>query len=81
MVGVDEIWHRQYAGPETDLLAFRKQYHCDINAMILQVAEDVRNVVYTVISINATPHMSTVICACEKFQADPPGDVWDETSS
>ena len=79
--GVDAIWHNQYAGPKTDFIAFRKQYNCDINAMILKVAEHIRKGVYTVISINGTPHMLTVICACERFQADFPGEVWDEPSS
>jgi hypothetical protein len=78
VVGVDAIWHNQYAGPDSDFVAFRKQYHCDINAMIMMVSEHVRKGVYTVISLTATPHMLSVVCACEKFQADFPEDVWDE---
>lgn len=79
--GVDAIWYNQYAGPKTDFIAFRKQYHCDINAMILKVAEHVRKGVYNIISMNGTPHLLTVICACGRFQGDFPGDVWDEPSS
>lgn len=68
--GVDAIWHNQYLGPETDFEGIRKRYHADINAMILEVTEHVRKGVYTVISMNATPHMLTVICACQKLEAD-----------
>lgn len=78
VVGVDAIWHNQYAGPEPDFIAFRTQYQSDINAMILKVAEHVRQGFYTVISINATPHMLTVICACEKMQSEFPADFFDE---
>lgn len=80
VIGVDAIWYNQYAGPESDFIAFRKQYYCDINSMVLKVAEHIRNGVYTVISMNATLHMLTVICVCEKNQSDFPGDVWDEPS-
>jgi hypothetical protein len=79
--GVDAIWHNQYLGPNSDFEGFRKQYDCDINRLILKVVEHVRTGVYTIISINATPHMLTVICACEKRQAEFPGDVWDEPSA
>jgi len=48
--------------------------------MILKVARHVAQGVYTVISMNATPHMLTVICACESMQADFPEDMWDEPS-
>lgn len=80
--GVDAVWHNMYAGPETDFIGFRKQYQCDINAMILMVARHVAHGLYFVISMNATPHMLTVICGCEKMQADLDlsGDMWAEPS-
>lgn len=75
---MDAIWHNQYAGPETDFVAFRKQYHCDINAMTLLVAKHVAQGLYSIISMNATPHLLTVICGCEKMRAELPSDMWDD---
>lgn len=54
----------------SDFITFRKQYDCDINAMISMVARHVEQGLYFIISMNATPHMLTVICGCEKTQAD-----------
>lgn len=76
--GVDAIWHNQYLGPKSDFIGFRKQYHCDINIMSLVVARHVEQGLYAIISMNATPHMLTVICACERMQADFPEDMWDD---
>lgn len=76
--GVDAIWHNQYAGPESDFLGFRKQYDCDINLMIQKIAKHVAQGIYTIVSMNATPHMLTIICICQKLQVDFPADMWDE---
>lgn len=76
--GVDAIWHNMYVGPETDFITFRMQYESNIDAMILMVARHVAQGLYSVISMNATPHMLTVICGCERMQADLglSGDLW-----
>ncbi|KAK5070325.1 hypothetical protein LTR70_010682 [Exophiala xenobiotica] len=78
--GVDAIWQNQYAVPETDFIAFRKRYHCDIGAMILLVAGHVAQGLYGVISLNATPHMLVVVCGCERMRADLPAGMWDDPS-
>jgi hypothetical protein len=78
--GVDAIWCNQYAGPQSDFIGMRKQYDCDINAMILLVAKHVSQGVYYVISMNATPHSLTVVCACEKMRSDMPPDTFDDPS-
>ncbi|PVH79278.1 hypothetical protein DL98DRAFT_655527 [Cadophora sp. DSE1049] len=64
--GVDAIWHNQYVGPETDFIGMRKQFECDINAMILRVAKHVSDGLYEVISMNASAHSLTVVCGCTK---------------
>ena len=48
--------------------------------MILKVAEHVRDGVYTVVSMNATPHMLVVVCILEKLMADLPENMWDDPS-
>lgn len=78
--GVDAIWHNQYIGPQSDFVGMRKQYDCDINAMILLVARHVSQGLYQVISMNATPHSLTVICGCERMRADMPQDMFADPS-
>lgn len=67
-----------YAGPKSDFITTRKQYQCDINVMILLVAKHVEQGLYTVISMNATPHMLALICVCERMEADLPDGMWDD---
>ncbi|KAK3669443.1 hypothetical protein LTR78_010663 [Recurvomyces mirabilis] len=56
----------------------RKRFDSDSNAMIVKVIEHMKKRVYTVISMNATPHLLVVIVPCEKKQADFPEGMWDE---
>ncbi|KAG4444145.1 hypothetical protein IFR05_000374 [Cadophora sp. M221] len=78
--GVDAIWHNQYVGPETNFIGIRKQFECDINAMILMVAKHVSDGLYEVISMNASAHSLTVICGCTKMRADLPPDMFADPS-
>ena len=79
--GVDAIWHNQYRGPDSDFIGMRKQFDCDINQLLLQVAKHVEIGLYHVITMSASPHSLTVVCGCEKMQEDMPGDMWDDPSS
>ena len=70
--GIDAIW--------PNFLGMRKQYDSNIHALLLKVADHVARGLNNIISVNATPHMLMVICACERKQDEFPEDMWDEPS-
>ena len=78
--GVDAIWHNQYKGPNSDFGIMRTSYECDINALILMVARHVEQGHYSIISMNATPHMLVVVCGMEKKWAELPDDMFADPS-
>jgi hypothetical protein len=78
--GVDAIWHNQYKGPKSDFSIMRTTYECDINALILMVSKHVEQGHYSIISLNATPHMLVVVCGMEKKWADLPKDMFHRPS-
>ncbi len=78
--GVDAIWHNQYKGPNSDFGIMRGNFDCDINALILLVAKHVEQGHYSIISMNATPHMLVVVCIMEKNWGDLPKNMFEDPS-
>ncbi|KAL7913889.1 hypothetical protein GGI35DRAFT_438883 [Trichoderma velutinum] len=69
--GVDCIWHNMYA--ESTFTTFRwiPAYE-DIDSMLIKVARNVEQGLYSIISLSASKHSLTVVCACEKNWEDLP---------
>lgn len=76
--GVDMIWHNMYRGPDSDFDGFRVQYDCTIEQAVQMVAQHVAQGLYGIISMTATKHALTVICACEKNMKDMPKDMFKD---
>ena len=76
--GVDAIWHNQYIGPDSDFKGMRKQFQCDVNQLLLQVAKHVELGLYFIITMSASPHSMTVVCGCQRKMEDMPNDMWDD---
>lgn len=69
--GVDCIWHNMYA--ESTFTTFRWiSPYDDIDAMLIKVARNVEQGLYSIISMSASKHSLTVVCACEKNWKDLP---------
>ncbi|KAJ4856069.1 hypothetical protein T069G_09437 [Trichoderma breve] len=69
--GVDCIWHNMYA--ESTFTTFRWISPYDgIDAMLIKVARNVEQGLYSIISMSASKHSLTVVCACEKNWEDLP---------
>lgn len=69
--GVDCIWHNMYA--ESTFTTFRWiPAHEDIDSMLIKVARNVEQGLYSIISLSASKHSLTVVCACEKNWEDLP---------
>lgn len=74
ITGIECIWHNVYE--DSDFRTMRKWYDDgDTNALLLFVANHVRQNLYTIVAICATKHMFVITCACEKNSADLP-DGW-----
>ncbi|KAH8175968.1 hypothetical protein LIA77_04386 [Sarocladium implicatum] len=72
--GIDCIFHNMYA--HSNFTTFRKWYDdCDADALLLLIANHVRQSLYSIIALNATKHMFVVTVACEKNWEDLP-DGW-----
>lgn len=76
--GVDVIWHNIYAGPNSDWSTFRKQYESDIDQMVQLVGQHLAKGLYSLISMTATKHSLTVICACEKMKDEVLDELFSE---
>ena len=77
--GVDAIWHNMYCGNDSDFITFRKPYDCTIDQMLLLVARQVEVGLYSIISMSASVHQMTVVCACEKMQNELfRSGTWDD---
>ncbi|KAK4071444.1 uncharacterized protein Triagg1_6105 [Trichoderma aggressivum f. europaeum] len=69
--GVDCIWHNMYS--ESTFTSFRWiPAHENIDSMLLKVARNVEQGLYSIISLSASKHSLTVVCACEKNWEDLP---------
>ncbi|RFU80035.1 hypothetical protein TARUN_2153 [Trichoderma arundinaceum] len=69
--GVDCIWHNMYA--ESTFTTFRWiPAHEDVDSMLIKVARNVEQGLYSIISLSASKHSLTVVCACEKNWEDLP---------
>lgn len=69
--GVDCIWHNMYA--ESTFTTFRWiPTDEDIDSMLIKVARNVEQGLYSIISLSASKHSLTVVCACEKNWEDLP---------
>lgn len=61
--GVDAIWHNVYAGDEKVWGGFRKSYDASIDQLLQMVARHVAKGYYSIVSLNASRHNLTVVCA------------------
>ncbi|KAL5085015.1 hypothetical protein Trisim1_011019 [Trichoderma cf. simile WF8] len=69
--GVDCIWHNMYC--ESTFTTFRWiPAHETIDSMLIKVARNVEQGLYSIISMSASKHSLTVVCACEKNWEDLP---------
>ncbi|KKO99894.1 AGC/AKT protein kinase [Trichoderma harzianum] len=76
--GVDCIWHNMYA--ESTFTTFRWiPAHETIDSMLIKVARNVEEGLYSIISMSASKHSLTVLCVCEKNWEDLPPHLTSET--
>lgn len=72
------IWHNIYLGDASDWTTFRKQYDSDINQLIQMVGQHLAQGLYSIVSLNATKHSLTVVCACEKMKDEVLSSLFSE---
>ena len=63
---VDVIWHNLHA--ESDFKTVRASFSATIDEVYLEVANHIRDKIYSIVSISASAYSFTVICATDKTQ-------------
>ena len=56
----------------------RKQYDASIDQWVVMVGELVKQGLYSIVSLNASKHNLTVVCACEKTVEETGGRLFDD---